>query len=378
MSFNQGSIGFTSKNTGGGGGGGVLTMQNGLSLVGTAGELGLNPLLHNTAFDLATFIFAITNNLQTALILDGTPGSEGAELATTGVNAVSLSLSDAFNVAAIQTSFLGLRGLELDFGNDIYKIGDIINVNNGLKLMIDDFNKDVNIQNAAGNRFLDIDILNNNYQLGDINGTNNNVVLNIEDGVKNVNIQDASGTFFVLDMLNDIYKIGDTNGIFTGSELIIAGATSELIFRNSIGRYMDLFSGAGSYIIGDIDGTNNGLVLNLNDGGMDATIEISGGKRMLNLSASTGKYNFGDLDTILNGNAFLIDDVAQTFRFINAGVGGIFSASAAGIATVPPTGGGAQGVYQLGKVITAVSVLDAAHYVEVNIDGVLLKLALIT
>ena len=82
MNYGNGSLGFTNKNAGGGGGTVTRADDHGLSVVGADVQLGGNPLLHDSNFDLANFLFSISNNsgAYTGLLLDGNSGSEEAVL----------------------------------------------------------------------------------------------------------------------------------------------------------------------------------------------------------------------------------------------------------------------------------------------------------
>lgn len=76
-------------------------------------------------------------------------------------------------------------------------------------------------------------------------------------------------------------------------------------------------------------------------------------------------------DIVFNGDGF-------TFN-LGSGASHVNMNSAFGIATDAPAGGvgGATGGWQLGNPIASAAVLDTTQYVEVNIGGLLLKLALI-
>ena len=173
--------------------------------------------------------------------------------------------------------------------------------------------------------------------------------------------------------------MGDFFGVGNSTTIDIADSLKTVTIGTLLGFMQSLDQNSGQYEIGDIDNINNGMRFLLDDSGRDAVIYGSTtGQRLLALSIGTGDYSFGDLDVIANGNRMIIHDIAGTFTFVNATDGVIFRAEPAGIETLPPTGGvSAANNWQLGSVVTAASAFDATRYLEVNVGGSIVKLALV-
>jgi hypothetical protein len=107
-------------------------------------------------------------------------------------------------------------------------------------------------------------------------------------------------------------------------------------------------------------GVGNGTNLVIADAGI-VTIGDSAGNQLF-LSKVAGLYQIGDIGPFLNGSKIDIDDVAET----------ITATADNGFLTTDP--GGGAGAWKLGKVTAGAVVVDAANYVEVDIDGVIVKL----
>ena len=123
----------------------VTGAQNATSLVGTKVELGLNPLLHATTFDLAGFEFNITQSTFNVLILN--PVNE-----------------------RIYLGFGGGFGFQADFINHNYTMGDVSNTVNGNIFQAVDGSNQLLLRNKNGRRLL-ADSTNDVYQFGDIDNT---------------------------------------------------------------------------------------------------------------------------------------------------------------------------------------------------------------
>lgn len=170
---------------------------------------------------------------------------------------------------------------------------------------------------------------------------------------------------------------------------------------------LTLNNSAGRYKMGDIDAFLNGLLLSMDDTAAtldinntlsDAAVLINGatvaGSEKLALigdiavkspgvSATTNFYLAGTLQGFVgsmfnnsylqsnSGNVVLMNGAVGSLTTDTAGNAYIFGT----IRTADP--GAGQGLWKLGKVQAAASVLDATQYVETMIDGVLVKLAMI-
>ena len=129
---------------------------------------------------------------------------------------------------------------------------------------------------------------------------------------------------------------------FGGSQCVGVGYQAGL--NNTTGTY-NTYVGTGTGL-GITTGANNTII----------------GARVTGLSSS------------LTGNIILADGAGNQRLNIDSSGNAIFAAA---IKTVQPSANGA-GVWKLGKNVVAASVIDATQYIEVDIDGSIVKLARIT
>jgi hypothetical protein len=151
------------------------------------------------------------------------------------------------------------------------------------------------------------------------------------------------------------FNNGSTFGIGTGSTSIGGYSYASGNFGGTFGAYLASTAG-GAFVFGvGITGTSTPLINNISNSLMFGcnsdvpTLFVSGGN---GTSLSTGSVG-----------------VATTSPTAKLHVEGDFK-------TAQPSASGA-GAWKLGKVLNAASVLDGSNYVEVEIDGVIYKLALI-
>jgi hypothetical protein len=427
MSFGQGQITFQGK-TASGGGGGVLSMQNGLSLVGTAGELGANPLLHDSVIPLDSHEFLIndgTTNLGlgffnrgggAGLILIGdvnefTPSSTQIQVGIDQVGSefyVGYPKVNAFTshtflsvepVAGLvqqgdngalttgftsQTDFVnelfsvtenGDAYLNIDKANAVYEIGDIDNSLNGSQFFIDDATKQIVIEDKSG-IYLSIDNNSFIYQFGDTSGFNNGTLLSIDDGNRITKIEDQLGiqVYLLLDGSSQSYQIGDVQQTGNGMFLNLNDAAKIAEIKDLAGTYLSINADTREYSFGDVSNSNNDTRINLLDD--VARIELNSIFGVnLSLDAINKIYKMGDIDAFGNNSQMQIVDASEGFAFSSIS-GALFGISPSGIETMDP--GSGIGTWKLGNVIAAASVVDVTQYVEVNINGSLVKLATMT
>lgn len=206
MSYSQGNIIFTS-NSKSGGTSPVQTLDNGLTLTGTDGELG-GSLLHDTVIDIRNHLFIVNNNLGNGSITISNPvcsiingigslsitngiaalseGSSAFQVSNTGSNNIFIESSNGIEVqfnGAGNEFFVYENGspfefkighniveyynptttenlFNIDLNNRIYSIGDLNNINNGNQLKIDDINNVIllNNKNNENSIFINNDI----------------------------------------------------------------------------------------------------------------------------------------------------------------------------------------------------------------------------
>ena len=264
MNYGQGSIGFT-NGPGAGGGGGVSGANNGLSVVAAHVQLGGNPLLHDSTFDLANFLFSITNGGSSFkyFLLDPTNDAYSLGDIDDSNNGTFLQIDDLNRrINGMQSSNLGLQ---LDFGNFLFYLGDVTGFVNGTKLAIDDLAKLAQIVTNGGG-MLSLDQNGAQYKMGDLNGSRNGTEILIDDLNHQFFVQTQPGTNvgLLIDLLNLDYAMGDVNAVGNGTALNISDGNKRAIIADIAGQMLYLDQGASLYAMGDISGVANGTQINLN------------------------------------------------------------------------------------------------------------------
>ena len=285
-----------------------LALQNGLSVVGARGELGLRPLLHDTFIERAGYDFRINNATNPNFIINnaGLFMCQFGDINNIqdGINMQMFSLNGAVNQFVIQDPLASY--IVVDTLAGLSSIGS----------------------NAVGSWQLELSQFGRLIRL--INGAGTITLLNFNENT-------------------DVYRIGkDTLSTFT------IGTNSFEFFN---------------------PGTDISDVLRMSN-----TVFAYGNgqsKAFFNINIPGRIYQLGDINTTFGGTYLNITDAALTgnFDFKNNGPS-IFNIAAAGIKTFQPSANGA-GLWQLGKKLAAAVILDAANYIEVKIDNVIYKLALV-
>jgi hypothetical protein len=253
----------------------VLSMQNGLSLIGTAGELGLNPLLHDTTIPTDAFLWQVGDfNLfgnQSSLIID-----------------------DANN--NITANMRGGRRMWLfdDGFADHYIFGDFDNISSGAQLFIAGngvgFPAEYALKDIMGD-YLRLSPLASNYAMGDLSSLLNKSFINIDDANKAFwfNTGDAGFKYLNLDVANAVYKIGDIDIGNNGTQFNIDDINKLFFFECATsGSKFDLVN---TIFIFDGDG---GTALYANLSGIITSPPTGGG--------ATGQWQLGK--EIVAGVAF--------------------------------------------------------------------------
>jgi hypothetical protein len=393
----------------------VVSMQNGLSLVGTSGELGGNQLLHNTSIDQNSFQLNFSNSFFTT---SNTNSLFSTSLDTILGNANFVNFSGSLG-GKFESSFGGFylpnsnslnmanslsnRVLNFDFTTRRSIIGDVDLANNQTRIYIDDINTNIvfytnrflvaaiaginfiridsftnatfgptnsiyldcnfgtnymylnmndNFQvrnQVTGKRFLFVNAVSNNYYFGDLDTKLNQTTFTINDNLKNSYFSSSGLKVLELDAANDVYTIGKQSVSY---------------FKVST-NYFSFFN----------PGTDASNILELSNNFF--TYLDGNSQKKIFIDIAGGTYQFGNIG-VAAANIFLnITSAAITgnFDFQFAG-SSIFNIASGGIKTTQPSASGA-GLWQLGKKLSAAVVLDAANYIEVKIDGVIYKLALV-
>lgn len=272
-----------------------------------------------------------------------------------------------------QRFFVGRSGptfFNVDAGNGVYQLGDLVNVNNGVSLIMDDTLNRVQFGTALGEYFL-LDIAAGNFQIGDIGGVTNSTVFTINDVNKSFIASVGTDLFFGVDVANHEYFLGDFNGTNKQTYLRIAD-NSQIIKGVSQFGGMFIFDGGNRlYQIGDLDAFFNNTVFEINDQASAVTVKQFG-SLVFNLDGAGQVYEMGDIGGFNQGSHISIIDSTSQLLFNDNG-GTIFTADLNGITTQDPASG--PGIWRLGMIQTTASVLDTTKYVEVRINGTLTKLA---
>jgi hypothetical protein len=108
------------------------------------------------------------------------------------------------------------------------------------------------------------------------------------------------------------------------------------------------------------------LIYLQNDATGFGVVDSSGLFHFLSLDKNTQLYQLGDVDGMGNGCRLFINDPTQAALLNNMS-----------LQTGSPSGLVVPASWELGSVVAAAAVLDATQYVEVSVNGVLVKLAII-
>lgn len=253
----------------------VTSAQNGLTLVGTAVELGgANPLLHNTVIELNAFALDIDQGGSRLFSLDPTNDLYGfGDLDGFG-NQVHFLIDNPNSRARINKQLS--KYFNLDIGGGLYEIGDIDQQLNGSRLIIDDTNQIISAAIGA-NSYLSLDRGLNNYQFGDIGVSNNGSIVNVKDASSSIELSAAGANtrltlagsgganamqvsffgnnFFALDYANLAFQMGDLNAFNNGTQLLVDDTNQGFAVSSNVGGVpftgLQLSFAAGVFVLGE-------------------------------------------------------------------------------------------------------------------------------
>jgi len=385
----------------------VIGANNGLTVVGGLVQLGgANPLIQNTVINQAGFQYQHLNGVQDIFNLDPTAGLYSLGDILGMANGTHLVLNDATQVAGIFTSlFGGPAALLLSNGLTTSQMGDIGNAGNSTLLQITDNIQAVEFISGVGNklkwdassllfdltfsanRYLNIDKSNNMYQFGDINGSNSGSTLQLDDATGISWIVISTGVRLLLDTLNGNYAIGDV-GLFGNGTHVLIDDTNKTYNLNTAGALLHTIIGTAGSEAAAWLGTTPNSQINFAFNGTFTGISIfdDTNNPFILLSAPSTAANDVYIENVA-GELRLTEDTKaagialfQTGHTVFGAIGtpdnGVSSIqSSNSISTADP--GGGMGNWKLGIPIVAASVLDATRYVEVDINGAVIKLAVI-
>ena len=156
-------------------------------------------------------------------------------------------------------------GLSLDFGSNVYSLGDYAGVVSGTSINVDVQNSLIYTYLGGTNAGLYFDSNTGFYQYG-------------------VNLGIANQVFGLEINLSQVY-IGDVGGIYANRYINIDN-TNEYILTSSFGLFIDY--GSRNCILGDYDGAGNNTFLQIND--VDGRWYMSGNLSAGGASGSSGNY----------------------------------------------------------------------------------------
>jgi len=156
----------------------------------------------------------------------------------------------------------------------------------------------------------------------------------------------------------DVGAPGDPAQFLSAREIPMAGFSFTM--NSNLFRHLFIDPAAGDYRFGDIDGSANGLNIIIADFVPVFLISSTLGN-FFNIDPTNTQFNLDTLSGVLlqgDGASGLLNFVAPN-----------------GITTSDP--GTGSGSWRLGQVKAAASVFDATRFVEINISGAVVKLAVV-
>ncbi len=280
----------------------------------------------------------------------------------------------------------GLRGLSLSNDSGVYQMGDIDGSN--MVLEINTPTQKTTIANPGGATFLLLDAPNDNFQIGDLSGTGTGLIVRTSPATASISM--GGNNYLNLNAADGLFGIGDLSNVVNSTKFLIDDVNKIATIEGDGGIGLSIDMANRNYQMGDTTGVGNGgfievddsneLVL-MSDNNGNSYAQIGFASAYMDFFSSTGGVSNAGLYFEEGGGNPIIE-----LKGLNSGgiTMGILMASnlvtilaTAGVKTSTPNGPATDGAWKLGKVITAASVLDAARYVEVNIDGAVVKLAVI-
>jgi len=240
-------------------------------------------------------------------------------------------------------------------------LGDLGVQQNGIKLTLDDTNIEASISSTV-NTMLLLNNMGGTYQMGDLAGFVDGLKLVLDTGTETATIGTTAGRMLTLDQAGDLYRMGDVDDALNGNKLVIDDNGKQIAVDNSGGTILFLNMDPTSILasMGDVDSQLNGMFLTVDDFNQTTKVFASAGTvEMLSLDFANGDYIMGN-------------QASNTFIHVDQGDDQIRLMGSDGISTTDP--GGGDGKWKLGKITAGAVALDAANYVEVMIDSVLVKL----
>lgn len=294
---------------------GVLTLDNGLTLTGTNGQLG-GPLIQLTDIALAGNTFTMSSFAGgNVIFLDDT---FGAQLASFGFDSGHPDPSYIQFERNIANVYVGAYNpLLLDAVLGQFTMGDSLAAVNGLILRINDTVQMFQVEDPAG-EYLELDIANGLYSIGDISGVANSTRMRIDDAAAAVDFRALAGQMMVLDQTAQQYAIGDLSLLGNGVVFQIDNGANEARIQNAGGNLLYINASVGLFFLGD-DANGSGLAIDT--AGQVYNIQDNGNPLFQGLfNGANPEVSIGDVNAIANGLFLQVDDATGIVRVQNAGM----------------------------------------------------------
>lgn len=207
---------------------------------------------------------------------------------TDDVNGAPINVLQADNTALTSDNGLSLIP-------PIYSVGDVNNVSNGTKTVIDDLQQLFDVRDILANRFLSIDIANKVYTMGDVDGVNTNSRVGINEPLFLAFLAANDG----LGGNSGLNAQADTVGSLVFSQLAASDPVNNLQwFLDASQNRVDLIHNSNTFLmldfvntiygIGDIAGVNNGAHLSIDDTTGIFTIDNTAHTAAVNINGVAG------------------------------------------------------------------------------------------
>lgn len=224
------------------------------------------------------------------------------------------------------------------------------------------------ITDEQANQLFKIDSGNQIWNFGDLSNTlgiAGGSYLSIEGPNGNISLVSDGNTGFALDSFNGQLQMGDIDATVSNNVLSIDWSFSGgMAYGNGNGQFLVVDNTNGIYQLGDSDNSQSGNFLTIDDGNSTFEVFTFGVSKMLSLDRVNQSYKIGDIGPV-TGNGTKIDIDDATGRII-------FSAFQ-GLETNDP--GSGAGTWLLGEYINGVVAFDPNNFVEIAINGTVVKLA---
>lgn len=145
-------------------------------------------------------------------------------------NGTKMRIDDATQVFTVLTGLID-RMLSLDQANAFFELGDLNNINTGLKLQMDAIGSDFGISNATG-QFLNLLVSSGVYQMGDIIGVGNGLNLSIDDTAQTASLNNSVEDGLLLDFNSLQFQLGAPI-LGNGTRILINDASNQVNIANN-------------------------------------------------------------------------------------------------------------------------------------------------